>query len=89
MACNGDIGTVVLKNETNSAETYRIVEAFCEVLGEHIAVEIGLKGHTMAENMLYGAFKSNSLSCYLAIMYVVNPTSTDLVPVVIECLTSV
>ena len=68
---------MLLRSDQESNESKITVDATLEILKTFAVVEVKVKGKTTLESIFYGSYMADYTSCYLALLYGVNPSSTD------------
>lgn len=70
---------IMLKDSNDRSEITDLMNASAEVLAKFDVMEIDIKGNTIIEKLLYGVYFGDFVSCYLALLYEVNPSTTEYV----------
>lgn len=84
-----DLVFIFLKDAVDkTTEIASLMSASKELLGRHGVIEIDMKGATTAEKLLYGTYLGDFVSCYLALLYEVDPSATENIAFVESLLTS-
>lgn len=68
---------VLLRAEHETSDATIATDATEEVLKSFTILQAKVKGRTNAERILYGAYYADYVSCYLALLYEVNPSITE------------
>lgn len=68
---------IMLRAERETPEAAIVSEAALEVLSSFTVMQAKIKGRTTAERIFYGSYFADYVSCYLALLYEVNPTATE------------
>ena len=72
-------GIVFLKDSSDKTDTGALMNAAKSVLSQFEPIDVEMKGATTLEKLLYGLYLGDYASYYLAMLYEINPTSTDYV----------
>jgi glucose/mannose-6-phosphate isomerase len=73
-----DVAFLFITDADDRSEVADQMAAACEELEEYTTINVEMKGNTNIEKLLYGIYISDFISCYLAFLYGVDPTTTEL-----------
>ncbi len=75
--CKG-VAFLFITDADDRSEVADQMAAAREALEEYATVNVEMKGNTNIEKLLYGIYIADFISCYLAFLYGVDPTATEL-----------
>lgn len=71
------LAVIFLREPNDRTESSEMMSLAKELLGKYTAIDVDLKGSTPMEKLLYGVYMGDYVSYYLALIYEVNPISSD------------